>query len=485
MKTRRFTLRRISGLILMAFIASSAIACGDSATEQTDQTDSETDDRDNTDDSDNNNDSNGNDSDGDDDENNSDDDNADNGDSDSDDSAKQIRSQKQRVQNPNVSSGDLEKLSGDNATFGFELYEKLVEVKPDKNLFYSPYSISVALAMTYGGAEDQTETEMAKTLNFNLKEDILHRAFNKTDQLLNSLGSSGSQKGTPFELSISNSVWAQKGFEFVQQYLDLLATQYGAGLRAVDFQEKPEKARRLINELVAKQTKDKIEKLMPEGSIKPSTRMVLTNAIYFNASWKNKFDEEDTSKGEFQLKDGSTKQVDMMSQTSDFTFVDTKNAKLAALPYVGDNASMIVALPDKDTSLEQFEQNLSADTFERLEMEGSNKRVELQMPKFDYKSEFNLTETLSDMGMPTAFSGQADFSGMSPESLLIQSIIHKATVTVDEKGTEAAAATGVVVGETAVPQTVEMRLNRPFVFAIKDHETNSILFVGRVLDPSA
>ena len=394
-------------------------------------------------------------------------------------------SEKQRVTSPNVAVSDLTALVDGNSAFAFGLYQSLSE--QDGNLFYSPYSISAALAMTYTGARSETERQMADTLHFVLPQDRLHPAFNALDLELASRGEGAEGKDEKgFRLDIVNAVWGQEDYKFLAEFLDVLAENYDAGLRLLDFVNAPEESRITINDWVSDQTEGRIEDLIPQGVIDALTRLVLTNAIYFNAAWLNPFSEDRTSDGTFHLLNGGEVIVPMMSQTESFGYAEGEGYKAVELPYDGRELSMVIMLPDVD-QFGAFEGSLDAALVDTIMNGLEYRQVDLTMPKFEFESDFSLVNTLAAMGMPVAFSAAADFSGMTgTRDLFIAEILHKAFISVDEAGTEAAAATAVVMKLTATPEEpVEVMVDRPFVFLIRDIETGSTLFVGRVVNPGA
>jgi len=378
---------------------------------------------------------------------------------------------------------DLAALVDGNNAFAFDLYRALKGERG--NLFYSPYSISQALAMTYAGARDTTEKEMADTLHFILPQDRLHPAFNSLDQQLKARGQGAKGKdGKGFRLNIVNAIWGQAGYSFLADYLDLLAQNYGAGLRTLDFRTAPEISRQTINKWVADQTEQRITDLIPPGGIDPLTRLVLTNAIYFNAAWANNFEKNLTQPAPFHLLDGSTVDVPMMRQAERLGYAAGEGYQAVSLPYDGRELEMIVLLPDGGKFAE-FEKSLDAGRAGSIIKDIVPKQVALSLPRFKFESEFSLGNVLADMGMPVAFSSQADFSGMTGNhELSISRVVHKAFVGVDEAGTEAAAATAVIMRATAMPVTPqEVTIDRPFIFLIRDIQTGSVIFVGRVVNP--
>ncbi len=395
-----------------------------------------------------------------------------------------LRSEKPRVTSPDVNEADLANLIDGNSTFAFDLYQALSGT--DGNLFYSPYSISLALAMTYAGARSDTEQQMADTLRFTLPDNQLHPAFNWLDIELGKRGEGAKGKdGEGFRLNIVNAIWGQKDYKFLPEFLDILAENYGAGLRPLDFITAPEQSRTTINDWVSEQTEGRIKDLIPQGLINSLTRLVLTNAIYFNAAWQYTFDEEKTKDGPFYRLDGSEVTVPMMKQTENLGYTEGKGYQAVELPYDGRELSMVIMLPRKN-NFKSFEESLDYQRVDSLIKAIASQRVNLTMPKFEFESAFGLKETLSALGMPVAFSLSADFSGMTGNrELFIQEVVHKAFVSVDEAGTEAAAATAVIMTLAASPEEpVEVTIDRPFIFLIRDIKTGAILFIGRVINPS-
>ena len=400
-------------------------------------------------------------------------------------SAEVLKSDKPRVTSPDVNQADSASLVNGNTAFAIDLYQGLKN--SGGNLFYSPYSISEALAMTYGGARGETAKQMADTLHFQLLQGQLHPAFNSLDlELANRGQGAKGQDAQGFRLHVVNAIWGQQGFTFLPDYLDLLAQNYGAGLRILDFIKATEQSRQTINQWVSDQTEAKIKDLLPPGSIDTATRLVLTNAIYFNAAWASAFQPESTVDGKFTLLDGSQINVPLMKQTESYGYAKGDNYQAVELPYDGHELSMVILMPQAD-KFKAFETALSSpqvsDTINSIKYQ----QVEFSMPKFKIESEFSLKKELSTMGMPDAFNN-ADFSGMDGRTdLEIADVVHKAYVSVDEAGTEAAAATGVIVGITSMPTEppVKVTIDHPFIFLIRDIKTGTILFIGRILDPAS
>jgi serpin B len=396
-----------------------------------------------------------------------------------------VMSDKPRVTSQDVSKTDLALLIEGNSAFAFELYQALRE--KDGNLFYSPHSISLALAMTYAGARGDTENQMGDALRFLLPQDRLHAAFNSLDLELASRGEGAEGKDDEgFRLHIINAIWGQKDYKFLSTYLDMLAENYGAGLRILDFMKEPEQSRMTINDWVSEQTEERIKDLIPQGAIDELTRLVLTNAIYFNAAWQYPFDEDATSEGDFFLLNGDKVTVPMMRQTASFGYTVEDGYQALELPYDGRELSMVILMPEQG-KFASFEASLSRQLVDSIIQKIGYRQVALSIPKFEYKSSFGLKQPLTTLGMEDAFIPEAaDFSGMDGRrDLFIQDVLHKAFVSVDEAGTEAAAATAVIVGTTSMPpEPIEVKIDRPFIYLIRDIKTGTVLFVGRVLNPN-
>ena len=400
-----------------------------------------------------------------------------------DPSTEVLRSEKARKTSLSASDVKLDDLIRGNSAFAFDLYGALRG--QDGNRFYSPHSISVALAMMYAGARGETARQMEEVLRFRLPPDQLHPAFNVLDLALSSRGeNSDSQDDAKFRLNIANAIWGQKGYAFLPDFLDRLAENYGAGMQAVDFTDNPEASRTAINDWVAERTEDRIRDLIPQGLIDPLTRLVLTNAIYFNAAWHFPFDENRTTSDPFHLAGGDRVDVPMMHQTETFNYAqdETHQTQSVELLYAGEEASLIIFLPASG-KYDPFENALSADLVSEISKRMRPMRLRLSIPSFEIRSEFRLGETLAGLGMANAFDPEsADFSGMTgTKDLYCSAVVHKAFVKVDERGTEAGAATGGTIGVTSMPPA--FTADRPFIFLIRDNATGAVLFVGRVMDP--
>ena len=400
--------------------------------------------------------------------------------------AEVARSSFEREQSPQVGPSDGRELSSGNIDFAFRLYQELRE--EEGNLFFSPYSISSALAMTYGGARGATEREMAQTLSFMLPQELLHPAFNALDLELAKRTepveiASYEVKGA--QLEVANSLWGQVGYTFLPEYLDLLALNYGAEMRMLDFIDRRDAARRAINRWVEEATGGNIKDLVPKGILNAQTRLVLVNAIYFNAKWDDPFSKADTKNESFYLLDGGTVRVPMMSQDEVYRYWKGNDSQAFEMPYVGRELAMGVLVPDAG-KFHDVERSLDARQIVRIVENLDSKYLDLTMPKFEFESEFALREVLSKLGMRSAFEN-ADFSGMDgSKNLQLSEALHKAFVAVDERGTEAAAASSVFADIISNPiNPLELTVDRPFIFWIRDIPTGTFLFIGRVLNPQA
>jgi serpin B len=340
--------------------------------------------------------------------------------------------------------------------------------------------------MTYAGTRGETEAQMADTLHFDLPQGQLHPAFNALDQDLAARSAAESEEEKPLQLNIANAVWAEQTYPFLQEFLDVIASNYGAGIRLADFINQFESVRLEINEWIYDQTQVKIRDLLPQGVLSSDTRMVLVNAIYFKADWLSQFDAADTFDAPFHLLDGSEVTVKTMHQGTFVPYYRGDGFQAVELPYAGDTAAMDIFLPDEG-NFEGFESALSSDLLNETINGMQPASLMLSMPKFTFEGQFNLSHTLKSMGTVDAFDpDRANFSGMTARNdLFISDVIHKAFVTVDEEGTEAAAATAVIVDVTSARiSELSLTIDRPFIFIIRDKPSGQILFIGRVLDPS-
>lgn len=367
-----------------------------------------------------------------------------------------------------------------NNQFAFDLYAR-VRAR-EGNVFFSPYSISTALGMTYAGVRGPTATEMAAALRFPVTGYSLHQAFAKVIRDVSRVGSAGKA-----ELHVANALWPQTGFPIDADFKKNVGTLYGAGLTPLDFQRAPEKARVAINAWVEQQTRDRIKDLIPEGAIDQHTRLVLTNAIYFKGAWMHPFREAATRSEAFTLStDQKIGDVPLMRQVESLRYLDSGSFQALELPYRDDELSMIVFLPRKAGGLAELERTLTAavvtDSLARMTVH----EVDVTLPRFKVTAEFRLREPLTSLGMPLAFSARADFSGITKGvGLQLSEVFHKAYVEVNEKGTEAAAATGAPMTLSFRRGAVVFRADHPFFFVIRENGTGSLLFAGRLANPAA
>lgn len=370
--------------------------------------------------------------------------------------------------------------------FSTDLYAILA--RTDGNLVFSPYSAAVALAMTRNGAAGETLDQMSAVLHADRAGD-LDAGLNAIDQALATRPGEyrWMDKTVKLEFATANQLWGQRDYPFHDAFLDKLAANYGAGMRLVDYIKATEDARKAINSWVSDQTRERIPELIPEGVLNSDTRLVLTNAIYLNAPWMHPFNKDATAPGPFTRLDGSTVEAQLMRLSEELRYAKGTGYQAVELPYVDGSLSMLVIVPDSG-DFADFQSTFNADTLATIVSDLKTAQVKLGFPRFEYRTQASLKDALKEMGMPIAFEGGlADFSAMSPDGkdLFIQDVIHEAFIAVDEDGTEAAAATAVVVGRTSAPvDVVELTIDRPFLYAIRDNDTGAILFLGRVTDPS-
>jgi serpin B len=330
--------------------------------------------------------------------------------------------------------------------------------------------------MAYAGAKGKTAEEISATLQFTLPEEKILAGFNYLDLNLQDNTTSD------FILKIVNTAWGQVGYSFEPVYLEKLAENYGAGLQLLDFKLKPESSRITINTWVADNTNNKVQNLIPQGLIDGNTKLVLTNAIYFLADWDNQFKKEFTTDQIFYLSPLDSVSVKMMLNEDVYSFGEFDDCKAINLFYKGKRISMTVFVPE--IPIDQFCRGLDENKMEVISKGLKNESVLLSLPKFSYTYDVLLKDILVKLGMKTAFSTLADFSGISNESnLSVSEVIHKAFINVDEKGTEAAAATAVIMQDSAAPISKRMNVNKPFVFVIRDNQTGTVLFIGKVVNP--
>ena len=370
-----------------------------------------------------------------------------------------------------------------NNDFAVALYGKLRS--QGGNLFFSPESVSTALAMTYAGARGDTAAEMAKTLHFTLPPDRLHPAMGALLAGLNA-------PHDGYQLRVANALWAERDYKFLDAFLKLTASDYGAGFNPVDFKGSTEAARLTINQWVEQKTDSKIKDLLKPGMVNPLTRLVLTDAIYFKADWQAQFQKAQTEDKDFHLSAAQTVKAPLMHRAGSYKYFNGGTFQILEMPYKTGELSMIVFLPKDMDGLRAFEQSLTASHAKQwLSQLQPVSRVIVTFPKFKVTEQLELGSTLGAMGMPSAFErSAADFSGMTGNrELFLSAVIHKAFIDVNEVGTEAAAATAVAMVGMAMraPDPTpppEFRADHPFVFLIRDNRSGGILFMGRVSDPT-
>jgi serpin B len=390
---------------------------------------------------------------------------------------------------PDPNASTYQSLVANTNAFGFDLFNQFIE--KDVNIVFSPLSIAMALGMTYAGTRNNTATEMAEAMRNDLSDEVFHTAGNR---LMIDMASRNiapheleyAEGEKCLQLSLVNAIWAQRDFSIESSFLDTLAVNYDSGVNLLDFIANPEASRVFINAWVADNTNQKIENLIPEGAISTDTRLVLTNALYFYGSWHKPFDVDGTSEGDFTLPAGDKVSIPMMQQTEYFAYGEGDGYQLIELPYDGEDLAMTIVLPETDR-FDEIRGQMGPEWLDTArEALTAHTRVALTLPKFNFLWDTSLKTPLKELGMVDAFEpNAADFTGINPDfPLFISEVIHKAFIGVDEYGTEAAAATAVIIdGWSSVPDSIPFTADRPFFFFIRD-TTGIILFAGQILDPS-
>lgn len=379
-----------------------------------------------------------------------------------------------------------------NNQFAFDLYSELAKTEKD-NIFYSPYSISAALAMTYEGAKGKTAEEIKEVFHFP-ETSVLRPNYAAIYNKIN-------EDNKEYQLSTGNALWVQQDYLLLNDYSEAVERYYGGKASNVDFIKETEKSRQTINSFIEEQTNNKVKELIPAGQVDHLTRLVITNAIYFKGTWEWEFDKSDTRDKDFYITPENVVKTPMMHMDSDkatFNYADLEKLQILELPYKGDKISMLILLPKQGEAYdyekgEEITYNYNLEDIELSSEKLNEYKSEMQetklsaiyLPKFKFDTKYFMVSTLSEMGMPTAFSMQADLSGIDgSQNLYIQNVIHQAFVQVDEKGTEAAAVTSIMIGiKSAMPSNV-FRADHPFIFIIQEKETGNILFMGRMTDPT-
>ena len=378
---------------------------------------------------------------------------------------------------------DVEQLVRDANTFGFDAARRLTT--GDENLAFSPHSLNTALAMTYPGARGATRAAFERAMRLTLPAERFHRAMNTLDRALESRGEQASGRaGKACALRSNNQVFAQQGLPLGADFLDVLAVEYGSGVRQLDFAKASERSRKAINEWVSINTERLINELLPQGVITPDTRLALVNTLYFNAGWKTPFDRANTALGTFTRSDGTSTQVSYMSGSA----LEGRRGRLGdvdvlELPYSGDEVALLVLVPPAG-KLTELEASLDGPKLAAFVDALTTPESAVRLPRFEVRSQLRADEALKAMGLEVAFSPEADFSGITEaESLSLTAVVHEAVVKTDEDGTEAAAASAVIAGRTSLPAFFEV--NRPFAFVVRDRATGAALFIGRVTRPTS
>ena len=373
---------------------------------------------------------------------------------------------------------DVAGLAAQNNRFAIDLYQQL---SPDNdNILFSPYSLSNALSMTLAGAGGDTEKQMEMALGVDMGKKDLFAAFSDLNRTINELN-----RQAGISVLCANGLWAQTGHPFRKAFLKLVADDFNAEIRQVDFVTGHEYQRRQINAWVEQKTNHKITELLPADALDPRTRMVLVNAVYFKGDWAVPFNPEMTKKAAFRAYPEGPYAVPMMCRQAEFNYTRDERFEMLELPYAGQSASMLILLPDSRDDFKEVGKVLTADYVNDLYGRLAKHDVRVLLPRFKVQGNFSLSGVLRTMGMGDAFDGRADFSGMNGEkSLYLNEVIHKAVIEVDEKGSEAAAATGVVMRATsAIPKITVFQADHPFVFLIRENKTGLILFLGRLVKP--
>ena len=369
----------------------------------------------------------------------------------------------------------LDSVVSGNTHFAFELYAAL---KADEgNLFFSPYSISTALAMTYAGARHNTAEQMAQVLHFTLEPTSFHPTMGQLQQQINA-----SQNG--ITLNVANSLWIEKEYSLLKDFLEIVKNNYSAELNSVEFQQ-AEEAANVINVWVEEKTSGKIQDIVTPGQLKLAL-LVLVNAIYFKGNWASQFEQQNTRNEPFWITPDLQIEVPMMIQSNIFNYMQNEMVEILELPYQDDDISMVIFLPRTQNGLAELENRLSTEEYTDWLKQLHPQEIIMLLPKFKMEKQFELSQTLAAMGMPDAFSDAADFSGMDGSKMLVISdVVHKAFVEVNEEGTEAAAVTGVIAVLTSSSPPHTFRADHPFLFLIRHQPSESILFLGRVVNPLA
>lgn len=376
-------------------------------------------------------------------------------------------------------TAEIKRASAGANRFALDLYGQLGQ-QTEGNLFFSPDSIATALTMVYAGAQGETEQQMADVLHINLLQPQLHQAMGAKARDLDSAG-----KHRGYELYLANRLWVRNNVQLADPYLKLIRDHYGAEAGRLDFAGNSEASRHTINKWVAGKTQGMIPDLVQPGVIHPDIALVLANAIYFKGEWALPFEQGDTQDADFHISAGQTVRVPMMHQHEHFRYAATDDVQLLELPYRGDDISMLIALPQRADGLAELEARFNSPQLKAWTDKLYPREVYVWLPRFELTSRFNLSDALATLGMPLAFSDNADFSGFGHTNpIRLDAVVHQAVVKVNEQGTVAAAATAEPAADAAAEEgPPTFRADHPFLFLIRDDHTGSILFMGRVADP--
>lgn len=365
-------------------------------------------------------------------------------------------------------------VEGNNA-FALDLYRRLAEKDKTGNILFSPYSMRSALALAYAGARGETAEQMAKALRFTLPQERLHPAFAGLDRRLRARE----------KFHAANAVWAQHGLTLKPEFLRLAGAGHGAGVGRVDFRGDRENARWAINRWVAEQTHERIDELLKQGVLQSGTLLVLTNAVHFLADWETAFSKKDSRHGAFHTSKGWESKVLFMQRTGEIPYFAGDGVQAVELPYRGCDLSMVLMLPQSPGGFAEMERSLTGERLAKVIGGMKRRRIGVMLPAFEMREELSPFENLAEMGMIRAFGAGADFSGISDVKMWITDIVHEAWLKVDERGTEAAAATAVLMGRSGGSLVPWFSADRPFLLLIRDRNTGALLFVGRVMEPKS
>jgi len=385
----------------------------------------------------------------------------------------------------NVPIGNITSFDDAVNAFSFDFFRKLQDDPAnDGNIFYSPYSVFTALAMTYEGAKSTTAEEMESVLHIEQDNESFHQYMKNLYDYLN--------ENSVYNISTANALWVNDNYQLLEEYVNVIESFYGGSSSGIDFSD-PEAAADFINQWVESQTNNLIKDLVPASAIDPVlTMLILTNAIYFKGAWDVQFDEDNTTERDFTTSEGEVVQVETMNLTDTedrFNYTETDELQMLELPYSGDEISMMIILPKDGVELSDITGSINKDDYNGWIDDMYDIELDIYLPKFKFETSYSLNNYLKELGMKKAFEYDANFTGIfGPMDLFISDVIHKAFIEVNEEGTEAAAATAVMVATTAIngddtPSRIVFDANHPFLFTLHHKETGTILFMGEVANP--